>query len=139
MPRAASGSRLIPPRTPKPYGPQTAAESLSRQHAAVPSTCTSHASDGSGDDQLLLKVIAILVQCADLDRFLFPLQLAVHHLMIGAAVPLDAETAVSPQLSFGAEAVRGLHNAEQHGRPDRTNRRNPAEPFPDLVLLALRQ
>src|SRR5215472_1609526 len=84
-------------------------------------------------------VIAILVQSADLDRFLFPLQLAVHHLMIGAAVSLDAETAVSPQLSFGAEAVRGLHNAQQHGRPDRTNRRNPTEPFPDLVLLALHQ
>jgi hypothetical protein len=56
-------------------------------------------------------VMAILVQSADLDRFLFPLQLAVPHLMIGAAVPLDAETAVRPQLSLGAEAVRGLHNA----------------------------
>ena len=84
-------------------------------------------------------VIAILVQPADLDRFLLPLQLAFHHLMIRAAVALDAETAVRPQLSFGAEAVRGLHNAQQHGRPDRADRRNLMEPFPDLVLLALHQ
>jgi len=62
---------------------------------------------------------------------------AFRHLMIGAAVPLDAETAVSPQLSFVAEALRGLHNAQQHGRPDRADRRL-MEPFPDLVLLALR-
>jgi len=41
-------------------------------------------------EQILQMVIAILVQSADLDRLLFPLQLAFHSLMIGAAVHLDA-------------------------------------------------
>ena len=41
------------------------------------------------------------------------------------------------KLSIGAEAVRGLHNAQQHRRSDRTHVRNLTEPFPHLVLLAL--
>jgi hypothetical protein len=35
--------------------------------------------------------------------------------------------------------MRGLQNAKQYGCPDRTNRRNLAEPFPSPVFLALRQ
>jgi len=33
--------------------------------------------------------------------------------------------------------VRGLQNAQQHGRRDRANRRDLAEPFPDRVFLTL--
>src|SRR5215468_5459179 len=68
---------------------------------------------------------------------LLPFELAFHHMMVGAAVHLDAQTAVSPQLSLGAKPVRGLQNAQQHRRSDRTDRRNLAEPFPSPVLLAL--
>ena len=41
--------------------------------------------------------------------------------------------------SGGHDRVLADDNAQQHGRPDRTDRRNLTEPFPDLVLLALRQ
>src|ERR1700686_5016107 len=57
--------------------------------------------------------------------------------VIGAAVCLDANSAVSPQLPLGAETVRGLQNAKQYGRPDRANRRDLAEPSPGLVFLTL--
>jgi len=42
--------------------------------------------------------------------------------VIGAALCLDAKSAVRPKLPLGAETVRGLQNAKQHGRPDRTHR-----------------
>jgi len=60
-------------------------------------------------------------------------------MMIGAAVHLDAKPAVSPQLSLGAEPVRGLQNAQHYCRPDRTEGRNLREPPPDLLLLALHE
>src|SRR5262249_25646543 len=78
----------------------------------------------------------MLVQSANLDMLLLPFELAFHHMMIGAAVHLDAQPAVSPQLSLGAEPVCGLQNTQQDCRPDRTKRRNLREPLPDHVLLA---
>src|SRR5271157_77716 len=59
--------------------------------------------------------------------------------VIGAAARLDRKTTDAPQLPLGAETVRSLQNAKRHRRADRANRGNLAEPFPDLVLLALRQ
>jgi hypothetical protein len=43
-------------------------------------------------------VIAILVQPANLDILLLPFELAFHNMIIGAAVHLDAETTIDPQL-----------------------------------------
>ena len=97
---------------------------------------------GGSDDrrsleQILQIVIAILVQSAHLDRFFLALKLAFDYLVIGAAVHFDTQTTVGPQLPVGAEPVRRLQDPQQHRRPDRTDRGNLAEPFPDLVLLAL--
>ncbi len=69
-----------------------------------------------GSSRRFANCSTFLVQPANLDMLLLPFELAFHHMMIGAAVHLDAQTAVSPQLSLGAEAVRGLQNAQQHRR-----------------------
>src|ERR1700674_1750385 len=85
--------------------------------------------------QILQIVIAVTVQSANGARFLHSLQLSVDPTVIGAALCLDAKSAVRPQLPLGAETVRGLQNAQQYGGPDRTYRRNMAELFPSLVFV----
>src|SRR5262249_43131357 len=72
-------------------------------------------------------------------RLLLPAELAFRYLVISAAVHLDAQAAVRPQLPLGTKPVWGLQNAQQHRRPDRADRRNLAKPLPSLVPLALRQ
>src|SRR5271169_3965803 len=99
---------------------------------------------GCGDDrrtleQILQIVIAIRVQPANLSLLLGPVELSSYHPVIGAALRLDAQPAVGPQLSLGPEAVRGLQNAQQLGRTNRANRGNLAEAFPGLMLLAFCQ
>src|ERR1700686_2550565 len=89
--------------------------------------------------QILQIVIAVSVQSANGDLFLRSLQLPVDSTVIGAAVCLDAKSAIRPQLPLGAETVRSLQNAKQYGCPDRTDRRNLAERFPGRVFLAPRQ
>ena len=89
--------------------------------------------------QILQIVIAVSVQSTNGDLFLRSLQLSVDTTVIGAAVGLDAKTAVGPKLPLAAETLWGLQNAKQYGGPDRTDRRNLAQPFPGLVFLALRQ
>ena len=84
-------------------------------------------------------MIAVSVQSANGDLFLGSFELPVDTPVIGAALCLDAKSAVGPQLPLGAETMRSLQNAEQYGGSDRTNRRNLAEPFPCRVSLALRQ
>ena len=75
-------------------------------------------------------MITVLVKSANGDLFLRSLQLPVDTTVIGAAVCLDAKSAVSPQLPLGSGTVRGLQNTQQYGRPERTDRRNLAEVFP---------
>ena len=65
--------------------------------------------------QILQIVIVILIQTANGDLFLRSLQLPVDTTVIGAALCLDAKTAVRPQLPLGAETMWGLQNAEQYG------------------------
>ena len=65
--------------------------------------------------QILQIVIAVPVQSAKGALFLHSLQLPVDPTVIGAAVGLDAKSAVTPQLPVGAETVWGLQNAQQHG------------------------
>jgi len=43
------------------------------------------------------------------------LQLPIDTTVIGAALGLDAKTAVRPQLPLGSETMRGLQNAKQYG------------------------
>src|SRR6202166_2895253 len=69
--------------------------------------------------QILQIVIAVAIQSANRDLFLHSLQLSVDPTVIGAALCLDAKSAERPELPLAAETVRGLQNAQQHGRPDR--------------------
>src|SRR5713226_9111882 len=99
---------------------------------------------GRGDDRRALKqilqiVIAIFVQPANQYGLLGSLQLPFDIAVIGTAVGLNAQTAQGPQLSLGAKPMRGLQDAQQHGRSDRTDRRDLAEPFPRLVFPAFLQ
>ncbi len=89
--------------------------------------------------QILQIVVLVSVQSANGDLFLRSLQLPGDPTVIGTALCLDAKSAVCPQLPLGAETVRGLRNAQQHGRTDRADRGNLAEPFPNRVFLALCQ
>lgn len=57
--------------------------------------------------------------------------------VIGTAAGLNCKTTDAPQLPFGAKAVRGLQNTQQHRSPDRTDRGNLTEPLPGLLFLAL--
>src|SRR6267154_4206071 len=89
--------------------------------------------------QILQIVIAVSVQSADGALFLHSFELPVNTTVISAALCLDAKSAVRPQLPLGAETMRSLQDAKQHGGPDRTDRGDLAEQFPRLVFLALRQ
>src|ERR1700693_1376738 len=99
---------------------------------------------GRGDDrralqQILQIVVAIFVQPANRCGPLGSLQLPFDIAVIGTAVGPNAKTAEGPQLSLGAKSMRRLQDAQQHGRPDRTDRRNLAEQFPRRVFLAFLQ
>src|ERR1700688_3470642 len=73
---------------------------------------------------------------ANTDLFVRPVELSFYVTIVTAAVGLDTKTAEGPQLPLGAEAVRGLYDANQHCRPDRTHRRNLTEQLPRRVSLA---
>src|ERR1700675_1589630 len=81
--------------------------------------------------------MVIAVEPAQRHWSLRGLQLPFHVPMIGAAVRLDGQSAVRPQLPLGAEAMRRLENGDQQGRADRSNRRNLAQQFRCLVFGAL--
>jgi hypothetical protein len=84
-------------------------------------------------------VIPVAVQSTNGDLFLRSFELSVDLTVIGAAMRLDAKSAVRPELPLAAETVRGLQNARQYGRSDRIDRRNLAESRPGLVFLAFRE
>jgi hypothetical protein len=64
--------------------------------------------------QILQIVIAVAVQAADGTLFLGSFELSLDPSVIGAALGLDAESTVRPQLSLGAETMRGLQDAPQY-------------------------
>src|SRR6267143_3835246 len=70
---------------------------------------------------------------------LLPSELAVRNLVMGAGPGHHTKPTIGPQLALGTKPVRGLQNTQQFGRPNRANRRNRTQPFPNLVLLAFRQ
>jgi hypothetical protein len=62
--------------------------------------------DGRALKQILQIVIAVSVQSANGVLFLGSFELPVDTTVIGAAVGLDAKSAVGPQLPLGAEPMR---------------------------------
>ncbi len=68
---------------------------------------------GRALEQVLQIVVVVAVQPANEHRLLAPLQLAVHHPIVGTAARFQRQPAVGPELPFRAEAVRRLHSANQ--------------------------
>src|SRR5579863_539485 len=93
--------------------------------------------DGCALENVFQFVIVIAIEPAQRDRPLRRAQLPIDVAMISAAVCLDSQTAVSPQLPLGAKAIRRLQDRDQLRRADRANRGNLAQQFRCLVLGAL--
>ena len=72
-------------------------------------------------------VIVILIEPAQLLGFLGTLQPSSHVTVLRAVVRLNRETAVGPQLSLGAETMRGLDQRDEQRGSDRADRRNLAQ------------
>jgi hypothetical protein len=72
-------------------------------------------------------VIMILIEPTQLLWFLGTLQLSSHVTVLRAVMRLNRETAVGPQLSLGAETMRGLDQRDEQRGSDRADRRNLAQ------------
>ena len=67
------------------------------------------------------------------------LELALDKTVFPAAVGLQSQTAVGPQLSLGAKAMGCLDQRDQQSAANRANRRNLAQQIHGLVFPALGQ
>src|SRR6202140_1199474 len=115
---------------PHPFGQQSRVEFLERTWF--------DGSDGGGTlKQILQIVIAVSIESANRDLLLGFLQLSFNRTVIGTAMRFDGKTAVFPERSLGAEALRCLDQRDQQSRPNRTDRRDLAEQFRGLVFLTL--
>ncbi len=65
----------------------------------------------------------VVIQTAHGDALPVAYQLPSREAVLAAAVSLDCETAVRPQLSLGTDAVWRLQQRHQHGGANRTDRR----------------
>src|SRR5437879_11791934 len=65
------------------------------------------------------------------------LELALGKTVFPAAVGLQSQTAVGPQLPLGAKAMWRLDQSDQQSRPDRTNRWNLTKPIHRGVRAAI--
>src|SRR6266699_2582334 len=72
-------------------------------------------------------MIVILIEPTQLLWFLGTLQLSSHVTVLRAVARLNRETAVGPQLSLGAETMRGLDQRDEQRGSDRADRRNLAQ------------
>src|SRR6266478_1138548 len=93
---------------PEALGQQSGVELLKR-------TGFARGHDGRTLKQILQIVIVVSVKSADRALLLRSLQLPVNIMVISAALCLDAKSAVRPQLPLGAETMRSLQDAKQHG------------------------
>src|SRR5450631_3241391 len=75
-------------------------------------------------EDLLHRVVVILIESANLLWLLRPLQLSVHVTILRAVVCLYCQTAVGPQLPLASEAVRRLYKGHQLRGPKRADERN---------------
>jgi len=72
-------------------------------------------------------------------RILGALELTLDKTVLPAAVGLQSQAAVGPQLPFGAKAMGRLNQSDQQSRPNRSDRRNLAQPLHRAVLATLGQ
>src|SRR5579864_3793003 len=84
-------------------------------------------------------MVMIHVQAAEGRRLLGSLQFAATELVFPAGSGLQRQAAVSPQLPFGPETMRCLHEADQQGHPDWTEDGNLAQKLMSRMLLTFRQ
>src|SRR5580700_10038536 len=84
-------------------------------------------------------VIMILIEPTQLLWFLGTLQLSSHVTVLRAVMRLNRETAVGPQLSLGAETMRGLDQRDEQRGSDRADRRNLAQEFGCALFATLGQ
>src|ERR1022692_4025598 len=98
---------------------------------------TKSGTQGRTLEDLLHRVVVILIESPNLLWLLRPLQLSVHVTILRAVVCLYCQTAVGPQLPLAPEPVRGLHNGYQLRGPKRTDERNLTQNFHCLMSAAL--
>src|ERR1039457_6233741 len=82
---------------------------------------------GSGSrtlEDLFHCMIVISIQTTELLRFLGALQLSTDKAELRTIVRLNAQATIGPQLPLAAEPVRGLHQCDQAGGPNRTDAGN---------------
>jgi len=83
-------------------------------------------------------MIVIPIQTTNLLWFFRPLQLSANKAVLRTVARLDPQPAVGPQLSFGAEPVRSLHQRQQARGANRTDAGNLPQQFRGLMFPALR-
>jgi hypothetical protein len=71
-------------------------------------------------------MVMILVESTDGSDLHGTLELPMDHAVFRTVARLSGQTAVTPQLSFGAEPVWCLDERDQKGRSNRTDRRDLA-------------
>ena len=101
-----------------------------------------HPTAGSGScslEDLFHFVVVILIQTTNLLRFFRTLQLSADKAVLRTVARLDAQPTVGPQLSLAPEPVRGLHQRQQAGCPNRTDAGNLSQQFRGFMFPALRQ
>src|SRR2546427_5741644 len=84
-------------------------------------------------------VVVVGVESANGQEPFGALELALDKTVFPAAVGLQSQTAIGPELPLGAKAMRRLDQSDQQSRPDRTNRWNLTQPLHRGVLAALGQ
>ena len=60
---------------------------------------------------ILHRVVAVLIEAANLLRLFRPLRLSVHGRILRAVVRFDGQNTIGPSLPLAPEPVRGLHQS----------------------------
>jgi hypothetical protein len=84
-------------------------------------------------------VVVILIETAQLLRFLGTLQLPLDITVLRTVTRLQAKAAVSPELALGAKTVGRLHQRDQLSRANWADARNLAQQFRRTMFSALGQ
>src|ERR1700719_2549464 len=98
---------------------------------------TKSGAQGRTFEDLLHRMVVILIESANLLWFLRPLQLSVHVTVLRAVVCLYCQTDVGPQLPLAAEPVRGLHKCDHLRGTKRADERNLPQDFHCRMSAAL--
>src|SRR4029077_1280853 len=96
-------------------------------------------SDGRTLKDIFQVVIVIRVEPANGQESFGTLELTLDKTVFPAAVGLQSQTAVGPELPLGAKAMGRLNQSDQQSRPNGSDRRNLAQPLHRAVLSALGQ